>query len=710
MNTWTCRLAALLLLLGGLTLRAEDVVLFDFSRGFDVKQARCNGGATVTLERARDGQVLRLVTGHAADWPGFELAAPAGRWDLSACAYVAVTFRNAGTNDATLNCRVDNPNAERGVVNCVTSSLDLTPGASGTIRVGLERKVPDWIKVEMFGMRGYPWGMPVPWRKPGEGVIDAANVVNLVIFTAKPTADHVFEITSIRAGGAYRPPTEKLKDPAQFFPCIDEFGQYRHADWPGKTHAAADLAAAREREAADLQAKPGPAVWDKYGGWRAGPTLKATDHFYVAKHQGKWWLVDPDGKLFFSNGIDCVTPYEGATPLAGREHWFQGLPTRDSEFQDCYQPAHAVVHGHYQGQQPLCFDFTWANLRRKYGQDWATAFATVTHRRLRSWGVNTIANWSDPAIYLQHQTPYCVSIWFGGKLLEGSSGYWGKFRDVFDPSFAAEIRKYMSQQQDKTAKDPWCIGYFVDNEIAWGDDDTSLAVAALTSPAGQEAKKVFIADLQAKHGTIEKLNAAWGTAHASWEALTASTTPPDKAKADAELKAFQAKTCDTYFRTIRDAVKAVAPAKLYLGCRFAWANATAVAAATKYCDVVSYNLYRRSVADFKLPVAADVPLIIGEFHFGALDRGPLHTGLVPVADQAERAAAYQDYLRGALRHPQFVGCHWFKYMDEPTTGRFYDEENYQIGFVDTADTPYPETVEAARAIGESMYRYRLESK
>jgi hypothetical protein len=25
-------------------------------------------------------------------------------------------------------------------------------------------------------------------------------------------------------------------------------------------------------------------------------------------------------------------------------------------------------------------------------------------------------------------------------------------------------------------------------------------------------------------------------------------------------------------------------------------------------------------------------------------------------------------------------------MDEPTTGRVYDEENYQIGFVDVADT------------------------
>jgi agarase len=81
-----------------------------------------------------------------------------------------------------------------------------------------------------------------------------------------------------------------------------------------------------------------------------------------------------------------------------------------------------------------------------------------------------------------------------------------------------------------------------------------------------------------------------------------------------------------------------------------------------------------------------------------------HTGLVPVADQEARARAYKEYVQGALRHRQFVGCHWFQYKDEPVTGRVYDEENYQIGFVDVADTPYAETVRACREVGEELYR------
>jgi hypothetical protein len=48
-------------------------------------------------------------------------------------------------------------------------------------------------------------------------------------------------------------------------------------------------------------------------------------------------------------------------------------------------------------------------------------------------------------------------------------------------------------------------------------------------------------------------------------------------------------------------------------------------------------------------------------------------------------------------------------MDEATTGRGLDEENYQIGFIDIADTPYPETIAASREVGYSLYEYRLKA-
>jgi hypothetical protein len=468
-------------------------------------------------------------------------------------------------------------------------------------------------------------------------------------------------------------------------------------------HSLDELRSYAEAERADLTAKPGPSDWDQYGGWAAGPKLEATGFFRVQKHEGKWWLVDPLGHLFWSQGIDCVGE-DGSTPIEDREAWFRGLPAAGSPLAK-YFGTSSALHGYYAGRTMRCFDFGAANVERKYGPDWRPVYADLAHKRLRSWGLNTIANWSSESIYRMDRTPYVATVHFGGKMLEGSQGYWGKFRDVFDPSFAEAVRSAMAGHRESTAKDPWCIGYFVDNEIAWGGDNVSLATAALTSPATQAAKVAFVTDLKAKYGTIDALNQAWGTSHASWDALLASTEAPVADKAGADLAAFHSKTCETYFHTIRDAVKEVAPNHLYLGCRFAWVNDSAAIAAAAYCDVVSYNLYRRSVADFKYP-GPDVPLIIGEFHFGALDRGMFHTGLVATANQDARADTYRDYVRGALRHPQFVGCHWFKYSDEPTTGRPYDEENYQIGFVDAVDTPYPETIAAARDVGYGMYAYR----
>jgi hypothetical protein len=129
-------------------------------------------------------------------------------------------------------------------------------------------------------------------------------------------------------------------------------------------------------------------------------------------------------------------------------------------------------------------------------------------------------------------------------------------------------------------------------------------------------------------------------------------------------------------------------------------------AATKFCDVVSYNRYKTSVADLMLPGGVDMPTIIGEFHFGALDRGMFHTGLVKARDQDHRARMYESYVRGALKNPQITGTHWFQYKDQATTGRG-DGENYQIGFVDVCDRPYHEIIAAARRVGADMYEYRV---
>jgi len=624
----------------------------------------------------------------------------ADTWNLSEYVEVSAQLTNAGTEPVRLYLRVDNPNANMWS-NSNLQSVVLNPGQ--------KRKLSTFVMlgpwrfdkpITLIGMRGAPGD---------KGGINASKVTQVCLFSENTKTPQRFEIESIEAEGQF----QMLKVDT-FIPFIDQFGQFIHSDWPGKTHSLEELLRNRQTEEKQLAEKPGPDNWDKFGGYKAGPKLNANGFFRVEKYQGNWWLVDPDGYLFWSHGIDCVR-MENSTPITDRENYFANLPDVNSPLCKFYGTGTWAPHGYYEQHSPYrTYDFSRANLMRKYGDNWQQISGETTHKRLRCWGLNTIANWSNQAVYSLRKTPYVATISYDAKKIEGSSGYWGKFYDVFDPSFRQLLSQRLEQEKGKSAGDPWCVGFFVDNELSWGDE-TSLGLATLASSQDQQAKKVFVDDLKAKYQTIEKLNAAWGTSFAGFDELLQSKfAPPNKenwakTKAFEDLAAFYTKTAQTYFETIRQELKKIAPNQLYLGCRFAWVNDLAIRASAKYCDVVSFNSYDYGVEGRRLPDNIDMPIIIGEFHFGAIDRGMFHPGLKRAADQNDRADKYTEYVRGALRNPYIVGTHWFQYQDQTTTGRG-DGENYQIGFVDIADTPYPETIAASQNIGRTMYDYRLNNR
>ena len=548
--------------------------------------------------------------------------------------------KNSGTQPVAVHLRVDCPGGD-GAKNSITGQVALKPGETRTLTVPLRRKLPAALAEKLFGMRGYPGG----YAK--EDGLDVSQITQLIVFVDHPKADHTFQLSDIRATGLHPQGNWVTLTADKFFPMIDGFGQFIHKDWPGKIHSEQELQSALDRELAELAAQPSPADWDQYGGWAAGPQLKSTGFFYPLKHAGKWWLVDPEGRLFWSHGVDCVGFGEGSTPITDREFYFAELPSDNSPLARFYGQGSWAPHNYYENKGVYrTFNFRGANLQRKYGTDWQQKAAEMSHRRLRSWSMNTIANWSDSQIFLMRKTPYVVSAGSSGaKSIEGSSGYWGKFPDPFDPSFRAAIERRMNGERDKSAGDPFCIGYFVDNELGWGDE-LSLAKAALASPPEQAAKLAFLKDLETKYQTIEKLNAAWNTTHASWQALRDSRTPPDEKRAREDLEAFYTRIAEEYFRISRDVVKQCAPHNLYLGCRFAWVNDLGARAAAKYCDVIGYNLYQDTVDAFRLPAGVDQPVMVGEFHFGALDRGMFHTGLRPTASQQARATRIETMSPG----------------------------------------------------------------
>ncbi len=483
---------------------------------------------------------------------------------------------------------------------------EIEAGQSGELIIDFKRHQEKSFTSSCFkGMNGLPDGRMWLWDP-----IDTTKIQSLCLYLLLPEEKSSIDIISIKPFKPIKIDMDKI-EVESFYPFIDEYGQYIHKDWPGKTNNKKDLICQRELEEKDLQKYTEPKDWNKFGGWSAGPRFKSTGHFRTEKYNGKWWLVDPDGCLFWSHGMDCVR-IQQSTETEGRQYYFKNV----------------LPEGDYRSQ----------NLMKKYGSDWEEYSKKLAHRRLRSWGMNTMACWCQEDIYQMQKTPYIAWI-------ETRSWLKREFPQVDSKEWLERFIRNMNEVLEKTSDDPWCIGYYVDNEI---------------------------------HGSMDTLK---------WE---------------------------KYFSIVSEKLKTAAPHKLYLGSRFDYHWYPDMAAefddivklAGIYCDVISFNLYRYTMKDFLLPRGMDKPVIIGEYHFGALDRGLPHTGLRSTKDQKQRAKAYHNYVSSCLDHKQIVGSGWFQYCDQPYTGR-NDGENYQIGFVDICDKPYEETIAACRDIGRNIYARRI---
>ncbi|MCC6488950.1 MAG: hypothetical protein IT364_15735, partial [Candidatus Hydrogenedentes bacterium] len=629
--------------------------------------------------REQSGEQALEVHFERVDWPNVYFKAPPKLWDWSSYEGLAVDIFNPSAETVNVATRIDNAGAD-GTNNCVVGQTTVLPGQTAVLRTpfGPKRAGPFW------GMRGIPIAGPLG----GSMRIDQTKVTAFQVYLPRPIAPTTLIIDRFRLYSEIEIDEKQVP-----FPFIDRFGQYKHEKWPGKLCDEAEFAEQARSEDCALAAAPSLPGRDAYGGWADGPQREATGWFRTEQIDGKWWLVTPDGHLFLSIGMDCVDT-SCPTFVEQRGAWFDWLPDSDDPvFGGLYQDvsgAHSMAE--VVGGKGRVFDFHSANLARKYGPEWQARWCEVTRRRLLSWGFNTIGNWSREDAVTQCRMPYVVSSALKGSIrrIEGGGGYWAKMPDVYDPGFALAVEAGIVPEARTHGANPLCIGLFADNEMAW----EAVREGSLASPVDQPCRVAQIELLKQKYGTIDALNLAWEVSAGDWDSLRVPPTP--NATCNADLESFVYAFAKRYFTQVRDAVKRESPHLLYLGCRFSLAPDTVVRACSDVADIVSFSLYYPYIGpEFGLgKQTADKPILIGEFHFGAMDRGMFHMGLVGTANQEDRAKNYQRYVRSVVDHPSFVGCHWFQYVDHPVTGRWYDGENFNIGFVNVVDSPYPEMAEA----------------
>jgi hypothetical protein len=698
--------AALLLTLGtaqaaGPQAEAGSHLFSSFESSEDVQNVKATNAQIAPLrEHATEGQQALRIDFEQAPRPAVTFSAGDKPWDWSPYGALAFDLSNPSAEEIPFGLRIDEDPAADYQDHSVTGHSTIGPQQSVSYSYPLGPSSP-----MANGMRGGPLRPGIePIIYTSMKRVNEGHIMAFQLFLDRPAGPRTLILDNIR-----------LLPPVSYDRIVDRFGQYTRADWPGKLQEENEFASRRADEEAAIKAAPSLPDRDEYGGWAAGPQVEATGFFRTLKRDGKWWLVTPSGHLFLSLGIDAISIHEGPTIVEGREKMFTWLPAPGERLAAHYGSAHVLYGPIKQGRT---FNFYAANLQRKYGDDWLDKFRSVALDRLRAWGFNTIANWSDPALYDFKLVPYTATIDLHGDYARVASGqdYWGKMHDPYDPKFAAAVEESIRKAVEGRRDDPWCLGYFIDNEISWGAGENDrghfgLAYGTLAGGKDSPAKRAFVEQLKAHYEKVKHLNKAWRTKFASWDALLDKPFKPQgelTVQMRQDLSDYLKRFAQQYFEVIRNALRKFDPNHLYLGCRFAWRTPEAVDAAAEYCDVVSFNIYRSHVdaKEWEFTSALNKPVIIGEFHFGALDRGMFHTGLVATPNQPARAEMYRDYIRSVVDNPAFVGCAWFQYLDEPLTGRAYDGENYNIGFVNVTDTPYPEMVEAAKAVHAEAYQRR----
>jgi len=573
--------------------------------------------------------------------------------------------------------------------------------------------------------------------------------INLSIQSA--LFDKTIELSNIRLRPNPEMDTEFLTN------IVDKYGQNATVEFPGKIHSQEELIAAREAEAKKLDNKLMPDR-SRFGGYKNGPKLEATGYFRTEKVDGKWALVDPEGYLYFATGLDIIrlsntstmTGYgfddalvnlggDGVTPEDSkglnrvneaavpsrhvvsdvRVNMFNWLPSYDEPLGKWFGYRGSAHSGPVKKGET--FSFYAANLERKYGaEDPLEAWEQVTLKRMKYWGFSSLGNWTDPRFYQNNQVPYFANGWIIGDFKTVSSGndFWSPLPDVFDPEFARRAEVTAANVAEQVKDNPWCVGVFIDNEKSFGRSESNearygIVINTLTRDGSEvPTKAAFTHLMKSKYENIAALNEAWDTDIASWEAFDAGID--SRIRNDAQLADYSDMLYlygEKYFSIVNAALDKHMPNHMYLGARFpSWGKPMEIVkAAAKHVDVMSYNVYKEGIhpKSWAFLEDIDMPSIIGEFHMGARDNGLFHPGLIQAATQEDRAQMYKDYMHSVVDNPYFVGAHWFQYMDSPITGRAYDGENYNVGFVNVTDTPYAPMIKAAQEINSEMYPRRF---
>lgn len=342
---------------------------------------------------------------------------------------------------------------------------------------------------------------------------------------------------------------------------------------------------------------------DRFGGWKAFE-LEATGWFRVAEYDGRWWYITPEGHPFLSMAVATVHP------------------------------------GTSNERKAAC--------KEKFGSFEVWADSTVA--LFEKAGLNSMGCWTRTKFFTG-KIPYTGTISsvkqfaarHGIVLDAGKDGAKAMKRILSDPEFRTLLEKKVAEAVEEVGDDPYCIGWFSDNELPWDKGHPELLEQYLKMVTEvlrkYDANRLYL-----------------GCRFNSWPRELSSP----------EL----------------------------------------LSVAGKYMDVISINHYSYWEPDFRhfdrICRWSGRPAMVTEFYAKGEDSGMKNSsgaGWI-VRSQKDRGLFYQNFVLELLKSRACVGWQWFCYQDNDPFNRKADPSNLDSnkGIVDGGFNPYSELVSSMSAL------------
>lgn len=492
-------------------------------------------------------------------------------------------------------------------------------------------------------------------------------------------------------------------------PLMDELGQWIPKTWDEKLSGREEcntLLRALLKEAEEFNGTYEFENWNCYGGYKK-LKFRKTGWFHIEESGNRFWLIDPLGNGFISTGLDCINPGE-LTRTDPVDMWLPPLPEKEGEFEECFT-VHKRANYEF-------FNFSVSNLIHTFGKDnWRRAWMKIIKMYLIKWGVNTIGNWSNLEFIRYAKMPYVIPV--DSQTKEGfpmtNTAIFRDFPDVFAKEY--EERALLYAEGLKPFKDDsYLIGYFMRNEPEWAFvHNLNIAEEMLANDKELASREIFMLRMNSKYKNIKEFNRSWNLALHSFNDLK---IPIYKAAslstaAKEDLENFSVEMITRYVEVPAKALRAVDSNHLNLGMRYAYITDSSLLSGSENFDVFSINSYQITPLE-SMNLVGDIlkkPVIIGEFHQGALDKGLTAHGIRGVTNQKERGVGYRYYVEQAIKSPYYLGAHYFQLNDQSCLGRF-DGENYQIGLIDVCMQEYEDMTNEMKKCHENIYEVAIGEK